>query len=43
MLKNGVVGYALLLGASAVVLPEALSSLTVICAGMYGAEKFLSK
>lgn len=43
MLKHGVVGYALLLGASAVILPEALGSMTVICAGMYGAEKLLTK
>lgn len=43
MLKNGIAGYAVLLGASAVVLPEAIGSLAVICAGMYGVERFLNK
>lgn len=43
MLKNDVVGYALLLGVSAIVLPEVLGSVTLLCAGMYGAEKILTK
>ena len=38
MLKNDVAGYAVLLGASAIFLPEAVGSLAVICVGMYGAE-----
>ena len=43
MLKNGVLGYAVLIGASAVVLPEAAGSIVFICVGMYGAERLLTK
>lgn len=41
MLDTNLTRYALVIGVSALVLPEAAGSIAFICAGMYGAEKFL--